>query len=1227
MPLRPAAFTNLTRYVDTRIDASAFRIPEVDVNFDWGFDLDVPWERLSVFTRHIDTAAACTRVPVFALSEFGLTAASSNALDDPEAEERIAFPLLPLGVVGTDHVGYGSFDLWPLRNVTILQALKNALSDAGMLAAGRPRLTVRVSRLLVLPFKDPTIAFDALVEGDLGPDFICLRMDLDVVMLADRQVWPPMPPMQTPGIDDWRISPGSFSMAGALLIGENGCETLLPANLATRMVRFRQLVRTATEASASRGREQPRFFEVPGFSGVLRLGYGVTYHSEWFPVGHSLGQISYSLPLAPGEKMKIAVVDWSRHDAAKRSEQTTEKEDLQHAALRDRTLTEAVQMVVRESQSGSSFMAGGALSAGAGIPIGPVSLGVGGAFGLGGASTDSQGMRSIVGDTTQKISDAFHQASSAQRELNSTVVVQADQAEAAEARTRVVANYNHSHALTILYYEVLQHHRVLTKPASVRPIVFLKHEAVPFDFSLSGEPDYTLIERYMREISANLLDESVRECLEVVKKRACLLHNLEREKAKRKAQGDPLDDMFLGDITITVKSGAIGANFNVMARIVPKSGTQKVDCNFTDEKMTAFLRGVPSGIAPSPDQYFLNIFANFAWRRDDAPSVPSPLITASSEHTFGIKPLLPLRWKNVRAIELAQTIAPANRMEGGDTRGWIIEDIRITTAGAGQTWVMKKGRPEPNVVPFNDWLTIPVDDFKPLIESVDDLLSDDERCCLRRLIEHLNAHAGHYWRAIWLSELPADRAVRLEDWKVGTIPLLDLVENTLLDVDGEYVVMPVAAGAETKLDREFQTRNLGLSKTPYLEYVEQLLTLPARGVFAEAKLGHCNASELIDPSRFWDWQTSPIPDDAPEIAPSSTDSRYQDPTKGLAATPFPTPIVNIVNPQSLPDPTGFSAASGVLSALGPFRDMSGIKELGSYLETLSNNATQLASQGMKNAQTAGLMNTIRSAKELPPEKRADLMSELLTGQVKNHVEPPAPAPDPKPQPQPQPEPQPQPQPKPTPEPTPKGVPRPSEPQKPVVLGPKTRRITFTFLFDTGQEMWGNYQVELQDTQAMRSYIPPGDQTYTNILYIDLPSSVKAGAVVRVQGTVKPRNIQAPSGIEPQTWSLNIQKTEQFGSMEGVTGFNIIGQTKEGNLELTLETENENTTAKTDSDEWGASVKAGGTIKVVELEGEGSYKYTKTSENTVMVGNKEVKTMKFSVRMLDKQKQPKIEAVK
>src|SRR5205085_6816610 len=122
------------------------------------------------------------------------------------------------------------------------------------------------------------------------------------------------------------------------------------------------------------------------------------------------------------------------------------------------------------------------------------------------------------------------------------------------------------------------------------------------------------------------------------------------------------------------------------------------------------------------------------------------------------------------------------------------------------------------------------------------------------------------WRAIWFAEDPADRALRLAGWTVAGVPLLDLVENTVLDVDADAVVMPLAAGVARVLDREFGTRELGLAQMPYMEYVEQLLTVPSRGVFAEAKLGHCNASELIDPSRFWDWQTSPIPDDAPDIA-------------------------------------------------------------------------------------------------------------------------------------------------------------------------------------------------------------------------------------------------------------------------------------------------------------------------------------------------------------------------
>jgi hypothetical protein len=37
---------------------------------------------------------------------------------------------MPLGVIGTDHVGYGSFDLSLLRQIEVLQSIKMALDAA-----------------------------------------------------------------------------------------------------------------------------------------------------------------------------------------------------------------------------------------------------------------------------------------------------------------------------------------------------------------------------------------------------------------------------------------------------------------------------------------------------------------------------------------------------------------------------------------------------------------------------------------------------------------------------------------------------------------------------------------------------------------------------------------------------------------------------------------------------------------------------------------------------------------------------------------------------------------------------------------------------------------------------------------------------------------------------------------------------------------------------------------
>jgi hypothetical protein len=273
-----------------------------------------------------------------------------------------------------------------------------ALGAAGN--GARPKITV--TKLLVFPFKDSSIAFDAIAEGLRGPNFIVLRVEIDSVMLASRGDWPAMPSMQSPNILDWRQSPGSFSMAGVLVIGEDGCETLLPSNLASQLVRFRQMVTSSHHAvlksppPARRPDIKP--VTTPGGlpTGDVYLGFLVEYHSEWYPLGHSLGRIAYSLPLAPGEKVQFAVVDWARTDTTTRTEVTGETEQLNNDTLRDRSISQAVNMVVQESQAGNSSMWGLGLSAGAGVPIGPISIGLGAAFGLGGAHSSTAGIRSVV---------------------------------------------------------------------------------------------------------------------------------------------------------------------------------------------------------------------------------------------------------------------------------------------------------------------------------------------------------------------------------------------------------------------------------------------------------------------------------------------------------------------------------------------------------------------------------------------------------------------------------------------------------------------------------------------------------------------------------------------------------------------------------------------------------------------------------------------------------------
>jgi hypothetical protein len=235
--------------------------------------------------------------------------------------------------------------------------------------------------------------------------------------------------------------------------------------------------------------------------------------------------------------------------------------------------------------------------------------------------------------------------------------------------------------------------------------------------------------------------------------------------------------------------------------------------------------------------------------------------------------------------------------------------------------------------------TLPTPTITPLMS-----LKGDERAALNKLITHLNCpdYNMYYNRAVWLNENPNTRVSRFDaiNWD-GASTLLDHIDNRAVENIGPWVAFP---SADMELDKLIQTlvsvdQQHSAQLDPKVD--ERLVTLPTRGIFAEAKLGHCNASEEIDNTRFWDWQQSPIPHMAPEIAPvTAVTPQPQQPN--LTPTPLPASLVNIVNPPAAPDPTGLAAALSILGTPNIFRDMSGQAAVADLLKKLSDNSISIA---------------------------------------------------------------------------------------------------------------------------------------------------------------------------------------------------------------------------------------------------------------------------------------------
>jgi hypothetical protein len=194
----------------------------------------------------------------------------------PEVEDAGVIWADPLGVLTTDHVGYVSFDLKRLRpevQVMLAEAIDARRNDPDA-----------VSKLAIWIYPYGYAGkFDALSQARFAFDAVVARLPMK---------WNTLPPaltnmgpraLQNPSLTDWRLSPASFAASPKTLVGEDGCEELVPANLALQEFVLRQVVRLT---------DRPQDFDVPDGA---KVAYVDDYKVSWFSLGHSLGEI----PLQP----------------------------------------------------------------------------------------------------------------------------------------------------------------------------------------------------------------------------------------------------------------------------------------------------------------------------------------------------------------------------------------------------------------------------------------------------------------------------------------------------------------------------------------------------------------------------------------------------------------------------------------------------------------------------------------------------------------------------------------------------------------------------------------------------------------------------------------------------------------------------------------------------------------------------------------------------------------
>ncbi len=676
----------------------------------------------------------------------------------------------------------------------------------------------------------------------------------------------------------------------------------------------------------------------------LGLGYVLWLSQRWTFRGLALGDLVYSLPLAPGEQQQVAVFERADTSSVYESEFFSEEDAITETALADTSTNATFQSAFREAASGGSQFQTDSSSQSIGASLILVSGGAGSSSASGNSSSWLQGQRDSAQQASQTTHSAAESQANARRTANRTGMRMSSGTERMSATTKTISNHNHVHALTMQYWEVLRMYDVSTAVDGVQLTCLVPMQIVRF--MPPGQP-------------FALTDASVPATRQAVLARyASVVKHLDVLQAavpRRFGYGLTLLAQFVADPSAVVDAESAVAEdviqFEltgafVAGEVVRVSAVTRRNTRVGPVRLSPALAGQP---ASPPADTFVSRDDLLAWlllqRQAGSTTLQGSLALPPSlnradvvgfEITRGFQTVGYTLWSAAlqalkvlaalnggalpdgAAAQFAQlaaeratiSLTPADLETalGGPAVTSFRAAIEELDAGGNQL------PPQPHETYANDALggvVLPPQPYPLPAIQIAPVLRYHEILEIEKSVQHVVRNTTNYAKAVWLSMTADERAILLDGYTIGVpsggvedasqlVPLLNCVQNKVLGVFGNSLIMPFmipqSVAESMQLDPAALQQNLlAYQQATFVPPVSRI-ALPSRGVLGEAVLGHCASAEKIDLTRFWNWQDSP-PDTAPGIGmvqlPTTTPPLTTGVTAPNALTTMP-PFINTV---------------------------------------------------------------------------------------------------------------------------------------------------------------------------------------------------------------------------------------------------------------------------------------------------------------------------------------------